>query len=139
VETPNLLHVRHASGDQVLIQLTAEARIQRQGHDADLAAFVSGDEVVAQGHWAGDRFIADSLASVFRQMEGDVTRVDGTLLETTGGRLLLTPDTWAMHRSGVSTMALSQLRVGDSIAALAWYDPTREVLMAAAVWTPQAS
>lgn len=102
-----------------------------------LSAFVQGDEVVAQGTWAGDRFQAMSLAPLFRLVEGRVTGRRGDELETTGGDVDLTARTVARggKASGheLGEKELGKLKRDDEIVAMGFVDGGSNDLVAARV------
>jgi hypothetical protein len=67
---------------------------------------------------------------MYRYVRGRVTRRGADQVEMDSDTLYLLPDTTLVdHRDRRITWPLGQLKVGDSIMALAWRDPATRKLM----------
>lgn len=131
VDSPRALNVRTTAGPGV-IRFSDDAIFWRgrSGRVTGLAAFVTGDEVVAEGQWATNVFTAATLMSLYRFIEGRITQRQGDRLQTTGGAVQLMPDTVLLGGHGFMGKPLAQLAAGDDIVADAWRDPTTGNLVA---------
>jgi hypothetical protein len=126
--------------DVVRISAAPDARIYAGGEGLvpDLAAFVPGDRVVAQGRRvSGGGFVASSVGSVLQPIDVTARRVDGsgTLADTALGRVRVAgrlPDAPAGARR-------APVRAGDRLSGMAWRDPrTGEQLLLAQSGSTQA-
>jgi hypothetical protein len=100
---------------------------------AQLAAFVPGDEVVAEGRWAGAVFEADHLVTMFRPVDGRVVALANGRLVTTGGAVRLTPDTRVLTAEASTPVLAGAISEGDEVSVLARREPATGALVAVAV------
>jgi hypothetical protein len=125
VESPSTLLVT-SSGNPAVIKL-ADAAVLSHGPSglvAGLGAFIPREEVVAEGQWIDGAFIATALMTRYRLVEGTIVRRHGNRLETTAGDVLLAPYTVPESAPDFTAKPLNHLRVGDTIWADGWHDPT---------------
>jgi hypothetical protein len=125
IDSPRVLNVHSRAGPGV-IRFSDDATFFR-GHSkrvTGLAAFMPGDEVVAEGEWVADGFAATSLLSTYRFVEGRIVRRQGMRLETTDATIQLIPDTKILQDHGFISKPLAQVGVGDEIVADVWRDPS---------------
>jgi hypothetical protein len=89
IEPTGKLHV-HSKEGRAIIRFSADATFIR-GHQlvAGLDAFMPGDEVVAEGQWTADVFVATVLETLRRVTEGRIVHRQGEQIETTGGSIRL--------------------------------------------------
>lgn len=121
ISAPDEALVR-ASDGAVQIRFQRTATFWRD-HPADLAEFVPGDEVVAEGLWAGDLFKSDYLISMFRPLDGRVVEFTTERIVTTRGVVRLTQDTMVLSEDRTTPARRTHLEVGDEVAVLARRDP----------------
>jgi hypothetical protein len=95
----------------------------KQGVVNSVNDYILGDKVVAEGVWEGDAFRAHTFMSIYQLIEGTVTARTVERLETTGGTLLLIPETKPARGYAYDEKPLSEITVGDGIGALAWQAP----------------
>lgn len=109
---------------------TSEAsEISRNGI-ATMSSFEIGDEVFAVGDWDGETFRATAFGLMYRFVEGAITARTNDRLDTTDGRLTLTPQTRRDEAPGMQNKEPSELGPGDQIAATGWKHPrTREFMV----------
>jgi len=113
------------SGGSVVVTAAPGARLYSgaSGQVHDLAAFVPGDRVVAEGVFASGVLVADSAGSVFEPLRLRVGRVDraAAVAETDHGAIRL-DGVLPFSRSG-RRGAASELSAGDVVEGLSWRDP----------------
>jgi len=134
-ELPDLLYLTVATdSDQItaqtiIVKVLESTTISRgvQGIVGDIEAFVSGDQIVAEGEWHDGVFVAVTLMSLYHSIEGEIINRKQERLETTSGIILLTPDTKAAATEGYKAESLDDLSNGTEIAALVWNDPVNRV------------
>lgn len=109
----------------IQVYFTDDAFFSRGKHGvvSGVNDYVLGDKVVADGVWEGEIFRAHTLMSIYQLVEGTVTARTEDSLITTGGTLLLVPETKPTKGYIYTEKSLSQIAVGDDIGALTWQEP----------------
>ncbi|HEX8684486.1 MAG TPA: hypothetical protein VF707_19370 [Ardenticatenaceae bacterium] len=98
-------------------------------HVSDITPFVTGDEVAVAGYLDGGVFQGMSLTSLGREIEAQVIRSRGNLIETARGVVERTAKTMEIDGDEISRRArlvarpLPPLRGGESLIAEVWRDP----------------
>lgn len=135
IEPPALVRLR--SNGEKLVILQKNARLWRD-HEVSLNAFVSGDEIAAQGTWNGGALWASDFGSAYRRVEGKVLRRDGQRLELDTAAALFTDDTLEVDLAGCVAKPLDEVVPGDTVVATARWDPElrRMVLLHVGVRDP---
>lgn len=133
VEAPDLLRIRQYDGRALLVRFSDSALFLRRVELTSLTSFVTGDEVVAEGSWDDERFVADRLSTLFRPVEGHILAREGDRIETTSGFVYLAVDTVIWDTPQLAPKALAELTDGDHIYALSSRDPSGSRLIAAQI------
>jgi hypothetical protein len=118
------------------VELAPNAYIHREG-PAPLSAYRPGDEVVVLGEKRGKIFVAVGVAPMFRTIDVTVYSRDGSLLYTSGGKVLLTPSTiskrWVAGSKRAEARPLADLGAGDEIKVAGMLNQRSQILSANAV------
>lgn len=124
VELPDILIIRGARGVvKVKLLDTANIRHPRSKEQVGLSTFIPGDDVVAEGHWAGNTFSAKAIVICSHTIEARIVERTDSMLLTTVGVVQLTPDTRAVDTYGGRAKPLGDLKVGDEIVGFGWKEP----------------
>jgi hypothetical protein len=136
IDYPDIIHLRNSAGSAV-IRLVPGAGLRRgyMGRTAELAAFPSDDEVVAEGLWEGDTFVATSLMSLYHTIFGRIVGRRGNRLQIDGPlrELVLMPESTAAGMYGVAVKRPEQLAVGDDVVGWAWREPSSGAFLVARI------
>ncbi|HEV3000930.1 MAG TPA: hypothetical protein VGW75_09355 [Solirubrobacteraceae bacterium] len=105
----------------VAVDLVPGAQARRKGA-VPLSAFQPGEEVVARGEWAGDRFAAIEFETLYRLVDATVASREGDVVHTGRGTVRLSdetePRTGAAAGRSVEGRPLGELQRGDRFLAL---------------------
>lgn len=131
---PKTIHARNSNGGVVItMEDTAHFKRYRAGSDVRLADYMVGDEIVAEGQWRGEVFVANALVSCYRLIMGSITGRNGSALHTTGGTVYLTSDTKVLQASLEEFTTVSELALGGEVRISAWHDPSSGHLVATVI------
>lgn len=129
-DAPDILRLR-THNETRIVKILQGAAICRAAAVIDGgAAFAQGEEIVAEGSWAGSVFNATALHTLHRVVEARVIAKDGQRVRTDQGVIALTAE--ARPRDGFAGHALPPERVvpGMGIAVLGRTDPRTGTLIA---------
>lgn len=115
------------------IELTPNAHISRD-RPALLSDYTPGDEVVVLGAQRADTFIAVGIAALFQVIDATLHSQNGSLLNTSEGKVLLTPSTapgqWGVEERLAKARPLANLQAGDKIRIMGLRNRRTRVLSA---------
>lgn len=105
----------------VAVDLVPGAQARRKGA-VPLTAFQPGEEVVARGAWAGDRFEATEFETLYRLVDGTVRDRGGDVVQTGKAAVRLSSETEPRTGSAagyeVEGRPTSELKPGDRFVTL---------------------
>lgn len=138
---PKTIHARNSNGSVVItMEDAAHFSRYRASTHVHLADYLIGDEIVAEGQWRGDVFVADALVSCYRLVVGRIIGKDGSALHTTNGTIYLTLDTRVRQEPQEEPATNADLAIGDEVRISAWRDPSSGDLVAVVIgWQGRAS
>jgi hypothetical protein len=135
VSSPSKLRTRSLQ-DSSIVNIELSENSQENGA-TDLAKFVPGEEVVAEGSWADGTYAAISVMPLYRGAEARVVAREGNVLRTQlqdhGETIVLTSDTQPSESYAGHAIPLSEISVGSEIAVLGRLDPHTGDLIAARI------
>jgi hypothetical protein len=139
------LKIDSAQSATTEVELAPNAYIDREG-PASLSAYGPGDEIVVLGEKQGDTFIAVGIAPLFRTLEATVSSIEGSLIKTSKGKVLLTsrtvPKEWVAEGGiRVEARPLTDLKAGNEIKVLGLVNQKSQVMNASVIGvvTPSGS
>lgn len=117
----------------IRVELTPDVNVTREG-PVPLSAYQPGDEVILLGARQGDGFKAVAIAAVFRFKLATVYSRQGQTLDTSEGRIVLTPRTTPraglFQESHLQARPLSELGAGDEIGVSGLVNQKSQVMTA---------
>jgi hypothetical protein len=131
IRLPAELTVQDSDATRI-VRLHPKTIVTRDGV-AGLSDFSIGEEVAAEGSWSGDALIADSLATLYRVLDGVVLEANNDQVVTTAGRVWLVPHT-RFETDGTLKPADPELRVGRALVFMGRRDPASGELIALRVY-----
>lgn len=125
VDSPRSAIVDPVEGSRLTVTLAPDAYVSRGHFGAlpDLSSFVPGDKVAIDGQSEGPALTATRFQSLYFPASGSITGLDGTVANTTAGKLFVPSDEDRAHYPILA--AIPPVHVGDSFEAEIWHDPGR--------------
>jgi hypothetical protein len=115
----------------VEIELAPNAYVFREG-PASLSAYNPGDEVVILGERRGNTFTAVGVAPMFRTLDATLYAKEDSILSTSRGKLVLTPNTvskpWVSGKFRAEARPLADLKPGDQIVVMGLLNQKSQVM-----------
>jgi len=111
------------SDDQeILINTTPKSSFSRGfGLIKDVNEYFSNDEVVAEGVWQGDAFVANNLSTLYRSFEGTIMNIKGNKLEMSNGLFEISEYTDFIVTGSNLPTTIDESMINKSATILAWY------------------
>jgi hypothetical protein len=129
---PSRLQILDSNETTVDVTLTPDAHIARD-RVVPLAAFAIGEDVVAEGRWAGSTFLANSLTSVYLPFKAPVVSVGREHVETKAGRVRFIAETRLQDGTTLTPVSPDHFQAGSELKALVRRDPRNDELIAVRV------
>jgi len=116
--------LRNVDGTRIVTFSVATTFVRaRVGPVAGAGNFMIGEEVVAEGRYSTDSFVATRLVTMYRALNARVVQQRGDHVQTSAGTIRLFPDTLALDHERFTGKPLPQLTSGEGISGLTWLDP----------------
>lgn len=132
LDAPSALRIRTRRAP-VEITLTRDAHIWRDRRST-LESFAVDEEVVAEGEWRGDAFVASILTSMYFALQGRLVETGPTHLRTTAWVAELVPESRVQRGTELLLVGAASLRTGQRINVLARRDVRRDVFVALRIY-----
>lgn len=115
------------------ITLTKDAHIWRDRRST-LESFAVDEEVVAEGEWRDDAFVASVLTSMYFAIEGRLVETGPIQLRTAAWIAKLVPESRVQRGTELLQVGAASLRMGQQINVLARRDVRRNVFVALRIY-----
>lgn len=121
IESSSAFRVR-TRGEPTRVVLRRNAHVWRDAQ-ATLDDFRVDDEVVAEGEWVGDAFLASAVTNLYYPLEGRVLEARSDYLRSAAWRARFVAETRLQRGTSLANVSPTDFRTGDFVRVLARRDP----------------
>jgi hypothetical protein len=105
-------------GEPTRVVLAENAHVWRDAR-ATLSDFRAGDEVVAEGRWVSDSFVASALTNLYYALEGRVVEERGDYLRSAAWQARFVAETRLQRGTSLAVVRPNNFRPGEFVNVLA--------------------